>query len=689
MELKRYWEILLARKWAFALVFLTIAASAVVGTYSLPRSYEATAKIHVETSTTLSTLLNQLGVDTERTRSAPRGSEKYELIADDVVRATVRPLLRELISKLQLRDRRHDLIEPEELAKPKIKKLILPEPFIEVEQYEDTNILEITAISVYPEQAMMMANTLASFYIEDQIRQRRDEYESVRILIKEQINKEREKYFTELKKMREFGIRERVLDLNIQTENYLDRLSRLYSDYEDNALSIANSRYTIKTLETRLSRITEYRVASETIQNNELLQSLKNTLHGYMIELARLKAEFRPDHPAVIQVMNQIESTKSLIKNEAIKMFRSETREVDPLYDELISNLVLEYVSLSAKQAERDVIKRLIENREDSLADYPDKTMQYTQLKSDLSVSQSIYENLFSYLNQVDIAESITLSEIRFIDPASKPDTMDPYFPRKRLTIFLGLLIAAFWGLIFAFLIEYLDDSIHTADDLERDRSLVLLGTVPRRRELNRSTISQLDPRSKIVEAFRSVRNSIKHFKSEGRPGTLLITSPNRGDGKTTTAVNLGISISSEGKRVLLIDLDLRNPSIHKKLGLDNDTGIVDCLENDIPVKQMIRETDIRDLSVILCGRIPLDPARIIDSPRLKDIIHTLSVQYDTVIIDSPHFVPIIDAFVLGNYVDGLVVVIKAGGISTRLLKRIENRMKLLNLKWVGLIFIK
>lgn len=677
------------RKWAFALVFLTIAVSTIIAVYFIPRSYEASSKISIETSTTLSSLLNLLDVDTERTNSAPRGSEKYDLIGDDIVRATVRHLLNEMISKLQLRDRRHDLIDPDDLIKPGIKKLILPEPFIEIEQVEDTNVVEISAFSVYPEEAMMMANTLANLYIEDQLKQRRKEYENVRVLIQREKDRERENFFNALKKIKEFKVKEKVLDLSRQTENYLDRLSELYSDYQENELSIANSKYAIKTLETRLSRIKEYRLASERIENNELLQSLKETLHGYVIELARRKAEFQPDHPDVIQVMKQIESAKNLIKDETAKMFSWETKEVDPLYDELISKLVSEQVSLRSYEAKRDGIKLFIDQHESKLADYPAKTMQQEQLQSYLSVSQSIYERLLRYLNQVGIAESVTLSEIRLIDPASKPDPRYPYFPRKRLTIFLGLFIGAFWGLIAAFLVEYLNDTINTPDDLERVRSLaVLLGAVPRRKKLDKSIISQLDPQSTVVEAYRGVRNNIKHSHVTIPAKTLVITSPERRDGRTTTAVNLGISICSEGKSVLLIDLDLRNPSIHKKLGLDNDKGIVDYLEKNIPIKQIIRETDIKNLSVILCGTIPVDPAGIIDSPRLKDIIHSLSLQYDTVIIDSPPFVPVSDALVLGNYADGLVVLIKAGKTSSRLLKGIEQKLIFMNLKIIGLILI-
>lgn len=689
MELRRYWEILLRRKWVFVVIFLTIASTTIIGTYCLTPSYEATAKIAIETSTILSTLLDDLGVDTQRTTSSPRGAEKYELMGYDVVNATVKPLLNKLISQLQLRDRDHDLIEPDALIKPSIKKLILPEPFIEVEQYEDTNILEIAAISVYPEEAMLMANTLANLYIEDQLKQIRKEYENTRRYIQSKIKKERSKYFDALKSIKEFRVKEKLVDLDTNVENFLDRLSDLRSQYEGSELSVARSEAAIKDMKTRLSGIRKFRLASKEIANNELLQSLKGRLYDYMVELASLKTEYQLDHPNVIQLKRQVERTKDLIKNEATKMFSLETREVDPLYDEVARDLTSEYVSLFTYEAERDGIKEIIDKHEEKLMDYPSKTMRQEQLQLFLTVSAEIYQSLYSYLNRVSIAESITLSEIRIIDPASKPDLLYPYFPKKMLTCFLGFFMGLFWGLIVAFLVEYLDDTIHTSEDLHEFKSLDLLGTVPSSMIIKKRLISELAPESPVVEAYRVIKNRIKYLNNEKTIKTLIITSPVKGNGRTTTAVNLGISISNEGKKVLIIDLDLKNPAIHRKLRIGNAKGITDHLLNNIPIEEILIKTEVENLTVILSGGIFNDPTRIIESPKLKDLIDQVSLQYDLVIIDGPHSIPFNDALALWKYVNGLIIVIESGKTTSRLLKECEHCMRYSNFKLEGLVINK
>jgi len=634
-------------------------------------------------------LLDDLGVDTQRTTSSPRGAEKYELMGYDVVNATVKPLLNKLISQLQLRDRDHDLIEPDALIKPSIKKLILPEPFIEVEQYEDTNILEIAAISVYPEEAMLMANTLANLYIEDQLKQIRKEYENTRRYIQSKIKKERSKYFDALKSIKEFRVKEKLVDLDTNVENFLDRLSDLRSQYEGSELSVARSEAAIKDMKTRLSGIRKFRLASKEIANNELLQSLKGRLYDYMVELASLKTEYQLDHPNVIQLKRQVERTKDLIKNEATKMFSLETREVDPLYDEVARDLTSEYVSLFTYEAERDGIKEIIDKHEEKLMDYPSKTMRQEQLQLFLTVSAEIYQSLYSYLNRVSIAESITLSEIRIIDPASKPDLLYPYFPKKMLTCFLGFFMGLFWGLIVAFLVEYLDDTIHTSEDLHEFKSLDLLGTVPSSMIIKKRLISELAPESPVVEAYRVIKNRIKYLNNEKTIKTLIITSPVKGNGRTTTAVNLGISISNEGKKVLIIDLDLKNPAIHRKLRIGNAKGITDHLLNNIPIEEILIKTEVENLTVILSGGIFNDPTRIIESPKLKDLIDQVSLQYDLVIIDGPHSIPFNDALALWKYVNGLIIVIESGKTTSRLLKECEHCMRYSNFKLEGLVINK
>jgi succinoglycan biosynthesis transport protein ExoP len=673
MELRRYWEIFLRRKWVFLAVFFIIASTVITGAYCLTPAYKATAKVSIETSTALSTLLSLLSVDTKRVSSAPDGAEKYELMGDDVVKATVRPLLRQLIFNLQLRDRDHDLIEPDELIDPSLKKLILPEPYIEVEQYEDTNIIEIAAISSYAEEAMMIANTLADLYIEDQLNQKRAEYGNARKFIQSKIDNERSKYFSLLKSIRDYSTDEKIVDLDTEIENDLTRLSELHESYEQIKLSIADSRASIKKIAGQWSGIKEFRVASSEIEDSSLLQSLKEDLYGYEIELARVSTEFTSDHPNVKQVKSKIEKAKDIIKREPSKIFKSEITEVDPLYDDLAKKLLSEHVNLVSLEAKREAIDESIRRLQEHLMKYPTIAMRQKELKLPAAASETVYSTLLRYLDQIGIAESITLSEIRVIDPAVKPNLLDPYFPKRRLSCFLGFFLGLFWGLIGAFLAEYLDDTIHTSEDLHECKTLIPLGTIPNTRKIKRHLVSDLDPKSRAVEAYRKIRNNLKKFWKGDLVGTLVITSLAREDGKTTTATNLGISVSKEGKNVLIMDLDLRNPGLHKKFDPHNAKGITEYTEEDFPIEDIIVGSGVENLSIIFCGKTPSDPAQIIESQKLKDAIRELSLKYDLIIIDSPPLIIASDALVLGNMVNGLITVAKSGKTTFSLLRYYEG----------------
>jgi capsular exopolysaccharide synthesis family protein len=239
------------------------------------------------------------------------------------------------------------------------------------------------------------------------------------------------------------------------------------------------------------------------------------------------------------------------------------------------------------------------------------------------------------------------------------------------------------------FLVDYMDDSLWAPKDLTEFKNLTLLGIVPSSKIVRKRLISTIDPQSQVFEAYRMIKNNLKHLYLSKSIKSLVITSPERGNGRTTTAANLGIAIAKQGKSVLLIDLDLRNPGIHKKFGLNGVRGITDYLVDDLPIEEIIRNTGMNNLNIIPCGNIPSDPAAIIESARIPEVIDQLLQKYDLIIMDTPPLTLANDALVLGNYSDVLMTIVERGKTTFSSLNYCMELLKNVGLKCEGVIFNK
>ena len=216
-----------------------------------------------------------------------------------------------------------------------------------------------------------------------------------------------------------------------------------------------------------------------------------------------------------------------------------------------------------------------------------------------------------------------------------------------------------------AFLIEYLDDTVKTADDIERVSGLSTLGAIARLKDTggSRQLIAWLQARSPESEAYRTLRTNIQ-FSSVDKPvKTLLVTSSSPGEGKSTTAANLAVVLAQNGQRVILVDSDLRRPVLHKVFDVPNNAGLTTALLANDPaqISAQLQPTEVDNLAVLTCGPIPPNPSELLGSHRMAGLVETLAGLADIVIFDSPPVLAVTDAAVLARQVDGVLLVVDAG----------------------------
>ena len=672
MELKIIWEIICRRKWIIIQAFLIISLTAIIGTFLLPPVYETSAKVHIKTSDSESSLLAAIGLKGITLTGKQRTETDTRMAL-----VTVAPALDKVISRLQLRSRDGHLMKIDELMKSNfILSKIFPEPYLEIKQVEETDLIEIKASSCDPQEAAMIANTVAEVYIEENLKQRKEEYRSAEEFIEDRIVLVKAEYLKLLEEIRKFQITEKTVDLETETKAAIDKMAELMKKKEEIVISLAEVSAKTKTLEAQLSKENETTVSSSAISENPLIENLKKTLNELELELSGTLTEKRPNHPDVIILKQQIMRTREELRKE-VGIFQKSSPELNTLEREL-----------SALKAHLKGINVDIDKCTAILYSLPDKAFTRSQLELKLSASQKLYSSLLECLYQVGIAEAMTLSDIRLVDPAIAPEIYKPETPNKVLNGIMGIFLGLTLGFGLAFLVDYLDDTIKMPDEVKA-YGLAVLGMIPKIKKKNGLLISHADPKGPVPEAYRTVRNNIKFACLDKPCNSLLITSSIDGEGKSTSAANLAISLAFEGKRVLLMDTDFRKPTIHEMFQISNSIGITNVLAGGTTIEDAIRDTEIEGLSVLTSGLVPIDPGRLIESERMRQLTKEVGQAYDVVIFDSHPILYANDAIVIAGYADASILIVESKRTLKRLLTQSAEHFSRANIQPLGAIVNK
>ncbi len=353
---------------------------------------------------------------------------------------------------------------------------------------------------------------------------------------------------------------------------------------------------------------------------------------------ASLTGRYGPQHPEMLKLETQIENARRQIRVEAAKA---------------IEQLRSEYLAAAAQ--ERSLTSSLEEQKTAAL-DLDKKSTAYSILERQAESDRKVYESLLQQQKELSVVRNSRANNVQMMDTAEVPGA--PFTPDLRRDWMMALLLGLGLAIGLAFGVEYLDDTVKTPDDVTRRLKLPLLGLVPAARGKEVPLLTGTVPHD-FGEAFRSLRTSLVFASGSETTRIIGVTSSQPLEGKTTTACNLGAALALGGARVLLIDGDMRRPSLHKTMGLQNAIGLSHLLVGQARVRDAVQRTSEPNLFVITAGRTPPNPSELLASDRMKAFLQNLaSGPFDWVVLDTPPVLAVTDAVIVGPLVTGLVFVI-------------------------------
>lgn len=326
---------------------------------------------------------------------------------------------------------------------------------------------------------------------------------------------------------------------------------------------------------------------------------------------------------------------------------------------------------------------------------YPGLEARELRLMGDLRTAQTTYDQLQGEYQRARIAESAEGGSVRVIDEASQP--FSPIAPNRKRIFLTAVVFGLILGVGLAVVIDNLDDSVKSPDEVRDQLGLAVLGTIPRIKQVTLTPasdrgsdsgrlVTHFDPRSPVAEAYRSVRTSLAFARPHQDLRTIVLTSPGPADGKSTTVANLAITFAQQGQRTLLIDADLRRAVLDKLFEIPRIPGLTDVLVGQRSLQDVVHQTRIANLFVIGSGQFPPNPAELLGSPAMREALRESRESFDIVLMDSPPLLAVTDAAVLSTMADGAILIVRVGATAKTAVRRALAQLRTVHGRLVGTV---
>jgi succinoglycan biosynthesis transport protein ExoP len=663
IDLQKYWLVLKRRWIAVVGVFGSVLTFSSVCAFSLRPVYQAQASLLIKTDRTSS--LTGLGGDVGRLEPLMIQSSPVDTQAQ-IVKSV--PVLQETIRTLDLKDDAGNPLRIEDLDQA-----------LTVVNAKGTDILDIYYADYDPQLAAKVVNTLIKIYIKHNIQANRAQAVSAGKFIWEQLPKTEQAVKQAESDLRKFKEQNKVVVLQQEAAEAVSAISRLDEQITSVKAQLVNVTAQSKKLQQQIKLESQKSITYAELSQIPGTQQLLTQLQKLQADLAIARTKFQPSHPTVVDLEQQVAALNKVLQ-ERIRQVAGPNQQV-PLKDLQIGGVRQALIQdLATTEKIRIGLEKQIAQLINTRNAYKQRAsilpkLEETQreLERKLKAAQTTYETLLIRMQQVNVAEHQNIGNASIISPALVPDK--PSGPRKLLLIAAGAILGALLAVVAAFSLELVDQYVKTLKEAKELFQYTLLGVIPDLSRYGKTSTTKLDrPIPKVIgrdihlfairDAYQMLQANLK-FLSDKQLKAIAVTSSVAKEGKSEVSANLAVVMAQVGRKVLLVDADMRRPCQHHIWELTNAQGLSNAIVDDqIPLSTIVEEV-IPNLYVLTSGVIPPNPLALLDSQRMAALVTVFARNYDCVIFDTPPLAGTADAAVLGKLVDGLLLVVRPGVVNS------------------------
>jgi len=516
---------------------------------------------------------------------------------------------------------------------------------VQVAPVRGSRLVDAYFISADPQFAARAVNVLAEEYVNQNLEFRLQNTDKTLEWLTEEVAKQQQVVQTSERMLAEYRENKNALSLEDRQNIIVSRLNQV----NDAASRARMTRIQKEALYNQVVA-TNDRESLSTIASNPFVQQLKTRVSELQREKLRLEDRYGEKHPDVQRVNGQIADAQ---------------RQLDVEIDRSVAAIKADY---QAAVAEEKQLGRDLESQKAQATDLNRKSIDYSVLQREAESNRQVYESLLQREKEMRVVSNSRANNVRLLDRAEIPGS--PFTPNTRRAWIMALLLGLGIGIAAAFAIDYLDDTVKTPEDVTWRLHLNFLGLVPKVHGERHPLLSGPVPHD-FGEAFRALRTALVASSGADTTRLIAVTSTQPLEGKTTTAVNIALALAIGGARVLLIDADMRRPSLHKAMRLPNDRGLAELLGGTAKMREVVQRCGDPNLLVISAGHTPSNPSELLGSDRMRAFLHQLTTgPFDWIIIDTPPVLAVTDAVVLAPLVHAVSFVIGAEMTRWRLAER-------------------
>ena len=650
IDLYKYWQVL-KRRW----VVLTIVSFSLFGATGLmtflqqPR-YSAQGKLNFSKKNEVSSLT---GLDKQLGELSGLTSATNPLETEaEVIRS--RKIIQKAISKLKLKNKNAQLVSADKLIKN-----------LKIKSIRRTDVLALSYQSTDPQEAATVVNSIMENYLEHNIRSNRAEATAARNFLLQQLPEVKAKVLEAEVNLRKFKESNNIINLQEEAKAGVEGLKEILDEITKNRAQLVDVNTRSQALQEKLELNSEQAIALSGLSSSTTVQGVLEEYQNLQQQLATQRTRYTDRHPEIINLYNKTIALRQQLKTKVIQnLKRSQSikerdLQMGQVKQDITASLVsaeIERLGLTNRVAQ---LRNEYLNFHKRLSSLPGLEQQQLQIERQLQIARSTYEQLLKRLQEVELLEHQNVGNATILSEAVIPTK--PVSPRIVLNLLLGACLSILLGATIALLVEAIDKSIRSVEEAKWLLNYPLLGTIPKLDKKEKVELPLIEnPYSAISSAFEMLQIGLNFTISDKKLGVIVVTSAVPGEGKSFVSSNLAIATAKLGRRVLIIDGDMRRPRQHKIWGLDNITGLSNILVNQAEIQNTVIQK-LRNLDIMTAGTIPPNPIALLDSQRIVSLIQQARDNYDFIIIDTPASILAPDAQVLGKLADGILFVVRPG----------------------------